>query len=174
MIEIKEWTKYKKLEFKDQKLGDIDLSLLDSIDNNFFDFDTELVFENCEIKLFNAVCICLEKSITFINCRIDELYCHATYFCGGFSMTNTIISKHSTFDCGGHNIAPNEFIIDNCVFNGYCDFFDVYFDGKVKITDNFFNRGTNLEMYLASPYGIKEGMPLILENNKGNLNQVAE
>ena len=175
MTDIESWINHERLEFKNQNLGIINLTSVQALPNpNKYDFNTELVFENCTIESFNATVQLIGKPIIFRNCKIGAIWCHATYFFAGLAMANCIISEASTFDCGVHNIQPYEFIIDNCIFNGHLNFFDVYFEGPVQITNNEFRKGTSINLYLAVPYGIKEGIPFKVENNKGQLDKYAE
>jgi len=175
MTDVKDWIKYERLEFKNQNLGSIDLTSVKAKPNpNQYDFNTELVFENCRIESFNATVPLIGKPIFFRECKIGAIWCQETYFFAGLKMSNCMISEVSRFDCGVHNIQPNKFIIDNCIFNEHLDFFDVYFEGPVRITDNVFKNGTSIHLYLAVPYGIKEGIPFQVKNNTGQLDKYAE
>lgn len=175
MTDFKAWSNHEKLEFQNQHFGDIDLTFIKAKPNpDNFDFNTELIFENCRIKSFNAPTLCLGRPIIFKNCKIERLSCFSTYFFGGLKMTNCTIAKPSTFDCGVHNINPNEFIIDNCTFFGHLDFFDVYFGGPVIITNNDFRQGTSIALYLNDSLGIEENLSFIIKNNKGKLDKYAD
>lgn len=175
MTDTKNWINHERLEFKNQNLGSIDLTSVKALPNpNKYDFNTELIFDNCTIESFNATVQLIGKPIIFRDCKIGGIWCHATYFFAGLEITNCTIKEASTFDCGVHNQQPNKFIIDNCIFDEHLDFFDVYFEGPVEITNNEFKNGTSIELYLAVPYGIKEGIPFKIENNKGQLDKYAE
>lgn len=137
-------------------------------------FNTEIIFENCNIKSFIASTRQIGQPVIFNNCKIGSILCHSTYFFGGLKMTDSIIQQKSTFDCGGHNFDPFEFIIDNCTFHKHLDFFDVYFGGPVQITNNNFKAGTSINLYLNTNFAIKDGATFNIKNNKGNLNTYAD
>ena len=145
------------------------LSIIAKPNKEGFDFNTELNFLDCSIGSFIAPTLLLGGKIRFENCTINELSCHATYFHGGLEIINCLIIKESQFDCGGHNKSPNEVIIDNCQFNEFANFFDIYYEGPVTITNNKFKKGTNIGFYLGVPYGVKEGIRFKIENNKGQM-----
>lgn len=169
-MKITNSTKDDKLEFNNESFFTIDLLSHKAKSNNEgFDFNTELVFVDCTIQSFVAPTLLLGRKIRFKNCTIDEFSCHATYFHGGLEIINCQINNESYFDCGGHNKFPNEVIIDNCQFNEFVNFFDIYYEGPVRITNNKFQKGTNLGFYLGVPYGIKEGVAFTIENNLGQM-----
>jgi hypothetical protein len=171
-----EMTNIEPLEFRDRNFGDLALSLGSSFSQakHFDPNTTALIFDNCRMESFTAVAQVFNKPVQLNNCTIGWLGCHGTWFHGGFQMTNCLIEEPSTFDGGVHNMHPNEFIIDHCIFNGHVDFFDVWFEGPVRITNNHFREGTSIALYLKVPNGIKEGIPFSLENNKGELYKYAE
>ena len=94
-------------------------------------------------------------------------------FDGGFRMKNCTVNGRAVFDAGMHNKAPNEFALENCVFKEFVNFFDVHFDGPVKVTDNKFVKGTNLCIYLSPPIGIVAGQSILIEGNSGDLSLYA-
>ena len=116
----------------------------------------------------------LTKNIVFKNCKIESIYSIGTQFIGGLEMINCVIEKNASFDSIGHNLKSNNFIIDKCIFNEYVDFFDCYFEGFVKITNNEFKQGTNIGIYLQRPFGIKDDIDFKLENNIGNIFKYAD
>lgn len=126
-------------------------------------FLAELTFENCTINTLMLCHYMLEQHITLKNCTIINLDCSATYFFGGFLMDNCTIRGKALFDCGGHN--NNPFIIRQSIFEGFADFFDVYYQAEVQITNNHFKEGTNLFHYIKPPFGIKPGINFRIENN---------
>jgi hypothetical protein len=172
MADTSDWIKKDFLQFENQNFGDIDLTNCKALPNQYnFDFNTELRFINCKIKTFNIATAVVGKQITFKDCSIGYLQCYATYFCGGLSLTNSTLGG-AQFDCGVHNIDPHTFIISNCRFDNFVGFFDVYFEGPVIIAENNFIGGTNIQLYLGVPYGIKAGIPYLLDNNKGQLDKL--
>ncbi len=164
MIDFQDWKFQERLDFKNQDLHIIDIP--DFKIELGLNFNTEIYFNNCNIECINALCLCIGKKIVIENSIIGRLDFYATYFLGGLEMRNCIIKDFATFNCGVHNLFPNEFIIDNCSFECYVDFFDVYFEGTTLITNNKFRKGTNLNLYAKE---VKEGSELIIENNEGDL-----
>ena len=138
-MEIANWIEHDKLEFQNETFTTIDLLSSKAKSNKEgFDFYTELVFVDCSIQSFVAPTLLLGRKIRFENCTIDQFSCHATYFHGGLEIINCQIKKESQFDCGGYNKSPNEVIIDSCQFNEFVNFFDIYYEGPVTITNNKF------------------------------------
>jgi hypothetical protein len=127
---------------------------------------TEIHFDHCRIEGINASCLGLGKKVVLNNCTVNYLCFYSTYFLEGFEMRNCILKDEVTFSCGVHNLFPNYFIIDGCIFEGFVDFFDIYFEGTALITNNKFFKGTNLELYAKS---VKKGAELKIANNEGDL-----
>ncbi|AEA45692.1 hypothetical protein [Fluviicola taffensis] len=165
--EITKWTEYDRLAFQDENFEKIDLTSLMQSDK--FDFNTELIFENCNIHSIGDSIKLYSKKISFIDCEIGSIWFQGTHFIGGLELKNCSVSNYSYLQAIGHNLAPNEFIIDNCVFNDYVDFFDCYFEGPVQITNNDFRQGTNIGIYLQRPFGILADINYKIENNKGDI-----
>lgn len=156
-------------------MGHIDLTAISSLPNpNHFDFNTELIFEDCTINSFNASTRTLGRPITFKRCKIGAIWCHGTYFHGGLNLLESVVDEFSSFDCGVHNWAPNKFVINHCVFHDFLDFFDVFFQGPIEITNNDFKAGTNINLYIDAPYGREKGTPVRIENNRGQLDKYAD
>lgn len=174
-IDYQEWSNHARLEFNDQAFDEVNLDNCKATPNpDNYDFNTELIFKSCKIAYINATTLQIGKKITLVNCKIGGFCFYATYFYRGFEMRNCEVKEASTFDCGVHNLDPHEFIIDNCSFEGYLDFFDIYFSGPVRITNNKFKQATNIGIYLGVPYGIDEGVSYVLENNQGRLDKYAD
>jgi len=174
-MENSEWIKNEKIEIRDKSFDFINFSKLKALKNpNDYDFDTELLFENCSFNDVIFTCLLIGRKISFKNCRIENLSCVGTYFFGGFEMHNCHVLYSTSFESGVHNKSPNIFEITKCTFGGYVDFFDVYFKGPVRITNNTFKGSSNLEVYLKHPFGIEQGMSLTIENNTGNLKRVLD
>jgi hypothetical protein len=169
-MEIKNWSEQERLEFLNQEFDQIFLNnCIAKPHPDNFDFNAELYFENCKIKSFGLVMVYTVGRIEFNNCSFEEINCIAPMFAGGFVMRNCRVEGEAIFDAGAHNRAPNKFIIDSCMFKDYVDFFDVQFDGPVKISNNKFLKGSNLCIYLAPPLGILAGQEVLIENNTGDL-----
>lgn len=143
-------------------------------DDEEFDFNTELTFINCSIDTFNSATFFLGKKVTFKNCQVGDLFCYSTYLGGGFEIEDCIITRKTSFMAGVHNNEGCPFKIINCRFEGYVDFYDVYFSGPVKIVGNEFVDGTNLNIYLNVPVGIGEGIPCLVESNLGDMSKYAD
>lgn len=139
-----------------------------------YDFNTELTFINCSIDIFNSATLLVGKTIRFKNCQIGDLFCYSTYFFGGLEVEGCTITRQTSFSAGVHNNRNYPFEVINCRFEGYADFFDVYFSGPVRIVGNSFTGGTNLNIYLQVPFGIDEGIPCLVANNLGDLSKYAD
>ena len=170
--EIIKWADFDRLEFQNENFDNIDLTSLKQSKN--LDFNTELLFKNCNIDSFGDTIKVYTKKITFTDCELGHIWFYGTCFSGGLEMKSCSLKDISHFHAIGHNLDPNEFIIDSCTFNDYVDFFDCYFEGPVKIINNDFRQGTNIGIYLQRPFGIKDGIDYIIENNKGDVLKYAE
>ncbi len=167
---LSDWSKHESLVFNDMHFASVNLR--DAIrpwGQDGVDFNTELTFHNCTIDAVCAECTVIGKKITFNKCRIGFLSCYATYFLGGLEIEDCHIEKESSFSAGGHNQNPHVFKISRSTFEDHVDFFDIWFLGPVRITDNHFKQGTNLGIYLKVPVGIAEGMPYDTHGNTGDL-----
>ena len=170
--EIIKWTDFDRLEFQNERFDNIDLTSIEQSNN--FDFNTELIFKNCKIGNIGDTIKVYTKKISFIACELGNIWFYGTCFSGGLEMKNCSIKDYCYFNAIGYNLDPNAFIIDSCVFNDFADFFDCYFEGPVKITNNDFRHGTNIGIYLKPPFGIKDSIEFIIENNRGDISRYAD
>lgn len=165
MIDVQDWKNHKRINFRNEDIPSIFFP--DFKYEVGLSLKTEIHFDNCNIESIGASTLYLGGRITLNNCTVKSgLGFYATYFWAGFEMRKCTLKGDVTFSCGVHNLFPNTFIIDSCMFEDYVDFFDIYFEGSTTITNNKFLKGTNLALYAKS---VKEGAELKVENNEGDL-----
>jgi hypothetical protein len=173
MIDTTDWINNTRIDLQNRSLDMIQIPELKTLkEYPEISFNTELFFDNCIIEGINASCLYLGEKFIIQNCTINKgLGFYATYFFGGLEIRNCIIKGDSTFNSGVHNNYPNNFIIDSCTFEGYVDFWDVYFGWSAIITNNKFLKGTNIGIYGKVN---KEGAEFICDNNEGNIKLVTD
>ncbi len=173
--DVSTWIDHESLAFSDSYFELINLNdCVARPNSNNYDFNTELVFTNCTIDTFSVPARMVGKKISFHKCRIGNLMCSWSYFFEGVQIHDCTVLGETSFNAGVHNQAPNRFEILRSTFEGYVDFFDVYFKGPVVISKNDFKGGTNLGIYLKVPFGIDEGIPCLVEDNLGDLSKYAD
>jgi hypothetical protein len=123
MIEIQKWNEHKELYFNNEIFKTIMLNdaALDGIN-----FNSSISFNNCKIEIIGGAVILLKKKVTLINCKINRIAMNGVHFIGGLEMIKCSVKLPSEFDATDAN---SGFIIGSCIFEGYIDFFDSFFEG---------------------------------------------
>lgn len=127
-------------------------------------WDKEIILENCVIENFSGSSIQFIKQIKLHNCTFKRCQFIFTYFVGGLLIDNCIFNDYLDFQAGGHNKTGNSVIITNNVFNDFVNFFDCWYENEVTISNNHFQKGTNL---LGAPLNIPVAFdkePIIKDN----------
>lgn len=106
-------------------------------------WEKEVVIENCIIEYFSGSVTQFEKPVRLINSHFRKCQFVFTYFLGGLTIDNCTFDNYLDFQAGGHNKAECLEIINNN-FKGFVNFFDCWFENEVTISDNIFDKGTNL------------------------------
>jgi len=102
------------------------------------------------------------------NCIIEHLEIHSTWFHKGLILKGNIIKNDIDYQMGGHNNSPIR--IENNIFEGFFNFFDCHFDDKLILSNNIFQKGTNLLGNIGEGYQNIFDMGIINEGNIGSLN----
>ncbi len=131
-------------------------------------WDKEVVIENCIIEYFSGSVTQFLKPVRFTNSHFKKCQFVFTYFPGGLTIDNCTFDNYLDFQAGGHNADGNEVRITNNEFNDFVNFFDCWYQDKVTISDNKFQKGTNL---LGQPNKIPVTFD-IEPNINGNVGQI--
>lgn len=127
-------------------------------------YDKAILIENCFIEYFSGSVTQFKEKVSFINSNFNECKFIFTYFLGGLHIENCDFENYLDFQASGHNTENNEIIIINNNFKDFVNFFDCWFESGVSITQNNFQKGTNL---LGKPYDIPvefDVKPIIKKN----------
>jgi hypothetical protein len=130
--------------------------------------DLNFSFENCLFENIDFSFRTFSNRIIFTNCIIKDFFAMSIFYPKGFEMKNCIILGNFDLSCGGHN-KLNNFIIENCIFQGEVDFTDCWFMGKVSIKNNIFTNGTNILGKNVSQTKVQFDDEYIILNNLGNV-----
>jgi hypothetical protein len=127
-------------------------------------WDKEVIIENCIVEYFSGSATQFEKHVRFINSHFKKCQFSFTYFSSGLTIDNCTFDNYLDFQAGGHNKNGKEIKITNNNFLDFVNFFDCWYQDKVTISDNKFNKGTNL---LGKPNNIPVSYdiePTIMDN----------
>ena len=146
--------------------GDI---IIETIDN----WDKEVFLNNCVIEYFSGSVTHFEKSVKLTNCVFKKCQFVFSYFLGGLLIDNCTFDNFLDFQAGGHNKTGNPIMITNNEFRDFVNFFDCWYENEVTISNNNFQKGTNL---LGKPYNIPVTFDkkTIIKDNIGQLNMNSE
>ena len=128
----------------------------------------KLFFSNCVIEYFTAIITYFEEPVRFSNCHFRKCQFTFSYFLGGLTIDNCTFDKYLDFQAGGHNKPGYPVIITNNIFKDFVNFFDCWYEGEVTITNNAFQKGTNL---LGRPNNIPVTFDVkpVIKDNVGQL-----
>jgi hypothetical protein len=137
---------------------------LEGIDN----FDKSLIASNSIFEYLNALSSQFTQLIKLSNCELRKCDFTFSYFLGGLEIDNCVFENYLDFQAGGHNKDGKAVSINNCTFKGFVNFFDCWYESEFIISENDFQKGTNI---LGKPNGIPVTFDVspIIENNKGQL-----
>jgi hypothetical protein len=135
------------------------------------DWDKEIVIENCIIDYFDINCSTFKKPIRLINTHFKDCRFIFSFFLQGFTIDNCIFDKYLDFQAGGHNQIGCLVTIKNNSFSDFVNFFDCWYKGEVYVTNNTFQKGTNIQsinQYLTFD------IPPVITDNVGQIDIEAE
>lgn len=133
------------------------------------EFDFPVVLENCEVESLKAGSVQFNKVVKFTKCHFKKCDFPFCYFSGGLEIISCLIDTYIDFQCGGHNKPTTTFRITDTVFQGFVNFFDCIYEGAVIITNNRFEKGTNLLGNQNQPYVASFDDVVTIEENEGEL-----
>lgn len=107
-------------------------------------WDKAVIFENCILENFSGAVTQFKQPVRLINCHFKKCQFVFTYFLGGLIIDKCLFDSYLDFQAGGHNKAGKPVIITSNYFAGFVNFFDCWYENEVIITENHFQKGTNL------------------------------
>jgi hypothetical protein len=134
------------------------------------DFKIPIVMEKCEVESIKAGSVQFNKVVKFTKCHFKKFDFPFCYFPGGLEIISCSIDSYIDFQCGGHNKPTTTVRISNTIFKGFVNFFDCIYEGPVIITNNKFEKGTNLLGNKNEPFVVSFDDVVKIEDNEGELN----
>jgi hypothetical protein len=101
-----------------------------------------IIIDNSIIDILDLRFTEYRLNVSIINCHINNLMLHTSWFKGGFLMENCIIKDKINYEMGGHNESP--IVIRKNLFCDIFIFFDCQFINKLIINNNIFLNGCTL------------------------------
>ncbi|WP_207513879.1 hypothetical protein [Longitalea luteola] len=124
---------------------------------------------NCIIDTVDLIGVFELKVYLIIeNCVINNFEIHSCWFVHGLLLKNSIVKNYVDYQMGGHN--KNPIIIEGNVFSGFFNFFDCQFEDIVVLTNNVFEKGTNLLGNTGEGFENSFASGFSVENNVGKVN----
>lgn len=122
---------------------------------------------NCIIGVLDFNALKFVNKVVIKNCVINELIIYCTWFDGGLTFVNNIVSSDINYEMGGHN--NNEIIFLGNVFNGFFGFFDCHFNECIILKNNIFVKNSDLLVKENNGFDNIFLKGVVLENNIGRL-----
>lgn len=135
---------------------------------NDFCIDFKIIIRNSNFKSIKGECIEFYEKIEFDNCKFESISFNGIVINKGFLLKNCEVSSFVDLSCSRFEPSEENFKFENNKFKNVVTFEDCDFKSAVKIIDNDFEKGTDLNtIKQLGCYYPKENS--IIENNKGNL-----
>jgi hypothetical protein len=132
-----------------------------------------VIFRNCRISVLFALDVAFLKLIVFEKCIIRVFDLTSCYAKGGMIMNDCeFIDDIGLFRWGGHNPRNKPIKITNCVFHGFVDTEDAFFNGPVEISNCRFLKGSNFLANKGQPNGTFFALNPIIKKNEGVLDLI--
>lgn len=128
-------------------------------------WEKEVIIENCIVEYFSGSVTCFDRPVKLINSHFKNCQFTFTHFWGGLTIDNCTFDNYLDFQAGGHNKPENLIRITNTNFEDFVNFCDCWYKGSVKIENNNFQKGTNIE---SNKKFITFDFPPTIEKNIGN------
>jgi hypothetical protein len=132
-------------------------------------YDCELIIENCIFDNLISPSIEFKHPVRLIRSCFHKCSFNYAYFIEGLMIDNCVFDSYLDFEAGGHNQKNSTITIKNSTFKGFVNFFDCWYQSKVVITDNDFEKGTNLLGNKDKAYRVQFDVTPIIENNRGSI-----
>lgn len=121
-------------------------SIINSLNFDFFEFNFEIVIENCIINNFSI---------------------HSCWFVKGLTFRCNHVMNYVDYQMGGHNEVP--VIISENIFHGFVSFFDCHFENQLVLENNLFIKGSNLLGNKDEGFANIFNSVVVIDNNIGNV-----
>jgi len=121
------------------------------------------------VDALDATGLTFQQPLVFERCRLGHALFHGTFFRAGVQFTGCVFEGPVTFSCGGHNEHPAVFVLKDCTFSHFVDFFDSWFMGPVDIRGCHFLAGTNLLGNIGQPFMTSFDLPPVIEDTSGTI-----
>lgn len=128
-----------------------------------------IIVRDSRIDALDSSCLAFHQRFIFERCHLGNVVCFATYFLAGAQFIECTFDGPVTFECGGHNEPPASFILNDCTFADFVNFFDCWYPGPVDIRRCHFVAGTNLLGNVNQPFVTSFDLPPLIEDNTGTL-----
>ncbi len=146
----------------------IDLRTLACPDTNS-NIPKKVTFRNCYITDIDARDCGFEKLFTLSKCLIVSASFEPSYFLGGATFDGCEFINDIGFLTMGGSSPGKPLIVRDCVFHGFVNMFDAWFEGPVEISRCSFPKGTNLLGNKGKPYQVRFEVTPILKDNAGKM-----
>ncbi len=133
-----------------------------------------VILKNCHIDNLSALGIDFLHPVELAHCRVRKASFFGSHFLGGLSIRCCTFDSRVDFELGGFNDPDCTILIEDCVFEGFANFFDCWFRGPVIVRNTRFERGTNLMGVQGMPGEVKFEVRPVMENVAGRLNAAHE
>jgi hypothetical protein len=131
-----------------------------------------ITFRNCKITELEASYLFYDKPVILEGCEIEKANFDASYLlAGGMIINCTFLNNLSLMSMGGHNQPGKTFTLVDCIFNGFVNFWDAWFQGPFEVTRCQFKQGTNLLGFMGGLGSVTFDIPPIIEDNAGKLDE---
>lgn len=126
------------------------------------------------VDRLSALGIDFRHPVELDHCRFRKANFFGSHFLGGLSIRRCIFGGRVDFELGGFNDPDRMVLIEDCVFEGFANFFDCWFRGPVIIRNTRFERGTNLLGIHGMPGEVKFEVRPVVEGVEGRLDACHE
>jgi hypothetical protein len=130
----------------------------------------DLIVQNCYVEKLESEAVNFNGKVQFENSEFESCSFSFAYFNQGFSIQRCVFRTYLDFQCGGHNSLNNWITIKNTTFSDFVNFFDCIYNGPVEISQNDFQKGSNLLGNLNQSFNVQFDIIPLIEGNKGRLN----
>jgi hypothetical protein len=137
---------------------------LEGLDN----FNKPLIASNCIFEYINAVMSQFGQLVKLSDCECRKCDFSFSYFLGGLEIDNCVFENYLDFQAGGHNQNEKVVLISNCIFKGFVNFLDCWYESGFIMRKNDFQKGTNILGKLDG-LDVTFDVTPIIEDNKGRL-----
>jgi hypothetical protein len=129
-----------------------------------------IIFKNCIINELDAGYLFFNTFVSLEQCIIKIAIFEASYLLAGLTIKECIfLDDLSLMSMGGHNKLGKPISIRDCIFHGFVNFFDAWFEGPFEVSRCHFIKGTNLLGNKDEPYVVNFSVAPVISENLGEL-----